>query len=301
MTPARSSLGPILLGTVVVPDLDSATRAYTESLGFVVQAEGVVDVDLASLWRAPRATGARLRLVGSTATRGGGVRLVERDRPVTGSPLHVPGWRALEICVSDLQAVRARLEGSPFTVLGEPASLGGGSPIWALQATGPGREMLYLTLTVPDTGFDLPLAEHLVDRMFVAVMSAPRVEEAADWFVRHFAAESVLPPETYVLTAVSRDAGLPPERAYAITALALEGRSLVEIDAHFPEHLDAQPPTDDLRSGIASITWEVDSLDAVCGLLLAEPVRRAELPYCGRRVAVAVGPAGELHELVERA
>ena len=253
------------------------------------------------MWQAPRAAGARLRIVGSTATSGGGVRLVERDRPVIESPLHVPGWRALEICVSDLHAVRARLEGSPFTVVGEPASIGGGSPIWALQATGPGREMLYLTLTVPDTGFDLPLAERLVDRLFIAVMSAPRLEEAADWFVRHFAAGPVLPPEAYKLTAVSRDAGLPPERAYAITALGLSGQSLVEIDAHFPDYLEAQPPADDLRSGIASITWEVDSLDAIRGLLLAEPVRRAELPYGGRRVAVAVGPAGELHELVERA
>ena len=301
MTPARSSLGPILLGTVVVPDLDAATRAYTECLGFVVQSDGVVDEALAALWRAPRATGARLRTLGSTATRGGGVRLVERDRPVTGSPLRIPGWRALEICVSDLPAVRARLEGSPFTVLGEPASIGGGSPIWALQATGPGREMLYLTLTVPDTGFDLPLAERLVDRIFIAVMSAPSLEQSRDWFAGHFGAGPALPPEAYVLTAVSRDAGLPPERTYRITALGLAGQSLVEVDDHFPEYAYERPPADDLRSGIAMITWEVDSLEAVRELLAAEPVRRAELPYGGRRVAVAVGPAGELHELVERA
>ena len=300
MTPSRPSLGPILLGTVVVPDLDVATRAYTEWLGFVVQSEGVVDEALATLWRAPKAVGARLRTLGSTPTRGGGVRLVERDRPLDESPLRVPGWRALEICVSDLQAVRARLEGSPFTILGEPASIGGGSPIWALQATGPGRELLYLTLTVPDTGFDLPLAERLVDRIFIAVMSSPNLEESRDWFIHHFRAGPALPPAAYVLTAVSRDAGLPPERTYRITAVGLAGQSLVEVDDHFPEFVDARPPADDLRSGIAMITWEVDSLDAVRGLLAAAPVVRADAPYGGRRVAVAEGPAGELHELVER-
>jgi len=301
MTPARPSLGPILLGTVVVPDLDAATRAYTEWLGFVVQDEGVVDEALATLWRAPKALGARLRTVGSTATGSGGVRLVERDRPLDESPLRVPGWRALEICVNDLHAVRARLEGSPFSVLGEPASIGGGSPIWALQATGPGREMLYLTLTVPGTIFDLPLAERLVDRMFIAVLSAANLEESRDWFVRHFGAGPALPAEPYVLTAVSRDAGLPPERTYRMTALGLAGQALVEVDEHFPAYLDERPPADDLRSGIALITWEVDSLDAVRHLVRDEPVRRDEPPYRGRRVAVAEGPAGELHELVERA
>jgi catechol 2,3-dioxygenase-like lactoylglutathione lyase family enzyme len=301
MTPARPSLGPILLGTVVVPDLDAATRAYTEWLGFVVQDEGVVDEALATLWRAPKALGARLRTVGSTATGSGGVRLVERDRPLDESPLRVPGWRALEICVNDLHAVRARLEGSPFSVLGEPASIGGGSPIWALQATGPGREMLYLTLTVPGTIFDLPLAERLVDRMFIAVLSAANLEESRDWFIRHFGAGPALPAEPYVLTAVSRDAGLPPERTYRMTALGLAGQALVEVDEHFPAYLDERPPADDLRSGIALITWEVDSLDAVRHLVRDEPVRRDEPPYRGRRVAVAEGPAGELHELVERA
>lgn len=301
MTSTRPSLGPVLLGTVVVPDLDAATRAYTDWLGFVVQSEGVVDEALATLWRAPRAVGARLRVLGSTPTRGGGVRLVERARPLDESPLRVPGWRALEICVSDLNAVRARLVGSPFTVLGEPASIGGGSPIWALQATGPGREMLYLTLTVPDTGFDLPLAEQLIDRMFIAVLSAPAVEPARDWFLQHFGGGPALPPAPYVLTAVSRDAGLPPERTYAMTAFGLHGQSLIEVDEHFPEFVDERPPADDLRAGIAMVTWEVDSLDAVRGLLQAEPARRSERPYGGRRVAIAVGLAGELHELVERA
>jgi catechol 2,3-dioxygenase-like lactoylglutathione lyase family enzyme len=299
----RPTLGPILLGTVVVPDLAEATSAYTGTLGFVVQHEGAVTPSLAGAWQAPLAEGSAYRILGSAPGRSGGVRLVERrDRSLEQSPLRVPGWRSLEICVSDVHAVRARLEGSPFTVLGEPAPLGADSPIWALQAVGPGREMLYLTQTVPDSGFDLPLAERLIDRMFIAVMTgAPTLEPARDWYAREFGAGPELPPAPYVLVACSADAGLPPGREYRIAALGLAGQSLVEIDDHFPEHAGERPPAGDLRGGIAMITWEVDSLDAVRHLLRDEPVRRDEPPYAGRRTAVAVGAAGELLELVERA
>ena len=77
--------------------------------------------------------------------------------------------------------------------------------------------------------------------------------------------------------------------------------TLSEFTARLDARLDAIDARLAALTDLAMITWEVDSLDAVRGLLAAEPVRRAEAPYGGRRVAVAIGPAGELHELVERA
>lgn len=297
----RPTLGPIVTGTVPVPDLDAATRAYTETFSWVVQAEGTVDAGLADAWGAPAAAGARWRLVGSAPGRAGGVRLVERPGvALDRSPLLLPGWRSLEICVQDVHEVRRRVEGSPFTTLGEPAPLGEGSPIWAMQATGPGREMLYLTQTPPDSGFDLPLAQHPVDHLFISVMSAPDLEGARDWYAAQFAAGPELPPEPYVLVACATDAGQPPEDKHRICALGLAGQSLIEIDDHFPGLAGERPPAGDLRPGIALISWELDSLDAVAGLLRSTPVARPEAPYDGRRTAVAVGPAGELLELVER-
>ena len=202
--------------------------------------------------------------------------------------------------MQDVHAVRRLVEGSPFTTLGEPAPLGPDSPIWAMQATGPGREMLYLTQTPPNSGFDLPLAEHPVDKQFIAVMSAPSLEEARDWYAASFAAGPELPPEPYVLVACSADAGQPVDGLHRICALALAGQTLVEIDDHFPGLEGERPPAGDLRPGIALVTWEVPSLDAVEHLLQAAPVARPEAPYGGRRVAVAAGAAGELLELVER-
>lgn len=299
---ATPSLGPILAGTVPVPDLDAATRAYTDWIGFVVQDEGVVSPELAAAWGAPRAAGSRVRLLGSAPGRSGGVRLVERPAvDLSRSPLLVPGWRSLEICVSDVEAVHERLKGSPFRYLAGPASIGGGSPIHAMQCTGLGREMLYLTQTVPDTGFDLPLAEHLVDRQFIAVMSARDLEATLAWYERVFAGPCILPPDAYELRAVCVEAGMPPEVQYRIAAVALAGQSLVEVDDHFPEHLGEEPPADDLRPGIAMVTWQVASLDApeVSAVLRGAPARHAGQLYGGGRSAVAVGPSGELLELVE--
>lgn len=300
MTSALPAIGPILLGTVAVPDLAVATAAYTDTFGWVVQAEGTVDAALAAAWQAPRAEGSHWRTVGSSPTREGGVRLVERPGSYPAqSPLLVPGWRSLEICVEDVHATRARLDGSPFTVLGEPHPLSEGSPIWAMQAIGPGREMLYLTNTVPDSGFDIPLAQAPVDKMFIAVMSAPTLEGAAAWYKAYFATGLELPPEPYTLTACCADAGTDPAERHRITALGLGGQTLIEIDDHFPGHEHRTAPAGDLRPGIAHITWQVSSLDPLAGILLAPPVTRAEAPYGGRRVAVAAGAAGELLELVE--
>jgi catechol 2,3-dioxygenase-like lactoylglutathione lyase family enzyme len=298
---ATPALGPILAGTVPVPDLDAATRAYTGWMGFVVQEEGVVSPELAAAWGAPRAAGSRMRLLGSAPDRIGGVRLVERPEvDLSRSPLLVPGWRSLELCVSDVYAVHERLAGSPFRHLAGPAAIGD-TPLHAMQCTGPGRELLYLTQTVLDTGFDLPLAEHLVDRQFIAVLSARDLEESLAWYEAAFGGPCIMQPEPYVLDAVCIEAGMPTDARYRIAAVALAGQALVEVDDHFPEHLSAQPPADDLRPGIAMVTWQVASLDepAVRAVLRGAPERHAGQVYGGRRSAIAVGAAGELLELVE--
>lgn len=294
-------LGPIVCGTTVVEDLDQAIRAYTDSLGLVVQARGTVPHDLAGSWRAPRTAGSAYCIVGSTATRSGGIRLVQRDPMVATSPLRVPGWRCIEVAVADLHALRERLDRSPFRVVGEPAPIATGSPIMAMQVLGPGRVMLYLTETVANSGLDLPLAEHFVDRQFIAVLSAPDLDAALDWYVDSFGASEVMPPDDrHSLPAICADLGLPTGRQFRIGAVGLAGQSFVEVDDHPFEFATASGPFDDLKPGVALVTWEIDDLDAVRPLLLHEAVVRHGFPYMGRRTATAVGAAGECLEMIER-
>jgi catechol 2,3-dioxygenase-like lactoylglutathione lyase family enzyme len=297
---AGPALGPILCGTVTVADLDEATRSYTRWLGWDASPEGAVGDGLAEAWSAPRVAGSRYRIVSPGAGRPGGVRLVERDRPLERSPLNVPGWRSIELVVSDVDEVRRRLDGSPFRVVGEPKALEVSPSIRAMQAVGPGREMLYLTQTSDETVYRLPRAQRLVDHMFIAVLSTPDAKRSFEFYRDTFGAQGHLRDAATALEAVNRELGLPIDRKHRISALQLAERSLVEIDEHPPELADETPPAGDLPGGLACVTFAHRSLDEVRSAWLREPDVRDEAPYLGRRATVILGPAGERIELVER-
>ena len=254
---------------------------------------------MAEAGRAPRAAGSRWRIVSPGAGRPGGLRLVERPRALDRSPLHVPGWRSLELVVSDVLEVRRRLDGSPFRIVGEPKGLQFNQTIVAMQAVGPGREMLYLTQTSDETVFRLPRAERLVDRMFIAVLSTPDMRASFDFYRERFGAAGHLRDSATALEAVNRELGLPLDREHPISALQLAGRSVVEIDLPPPYLAGEPPPEGALRGGVGCVTFQHRDLDEVRALWLREPAVRDEAPYLGRRVASAIGPAGERIELVE--
>ena len=297
---AQPSLGPIVVATVPVPDLDEATHWYTQWLGYEVWDEGVVSAALAEAWLAPLSAEGRYRLVSPGRERPGGVRLVERDRKVTVSPLRAAGWRSLELVVSDTYAVREQLEGSPFLVVGEPMPLETNPSIVAMQAVGPGREMLYLTRTSNDTVFDLPTASRLVDRMFIAVLSARDIDGSQEFYRSQFGAVGHLSATPVPLEAVNRELGFPLGRAHQISALQLAGSSLVEIDQHPEELLAEDHPDRDLPGGLAMVSFEHDVLKSLGPLLQGVPTVREEAPYLGRRAGLVVGPDGERIEVIER-
>ena len=295
-----AALGPIVVATVVVPDLEEATRWYAGWLGYEPWGDGIIGDDLAEAWHTELVAGSRYRLLAPGRGRPGGVRLVERDVLPAHSPLLVAGWRSLEIVVADVAELRRRLEGSPFPIVGEPAALDTNPSIVAMQVTGPGREMLYLTQTADDTVFDLPTASRPVDQMFIAVLSARDIERSQGFYASTFRAVARLESTPIPLEAVNRELGFPIDRPHAISALQLAGCSVIEIDEHPEELRGEQPPSDDLPRGLAIVTFEHDDLESVAGLLVAEPQVREEAPYLGRRTAMVSGPDGERIELVER-
>ena len=296
---SNASLGPIVTATVTVPDLDEATGWYTRWLAYDIWAEGVVTGELAAAWLASGAGGSRYRLLTPGPRAPGGIRLVERRRKTVGSPLRVAGWRSLEICVADVRELRRRLEGSPFSIVGEPQPLDTNPTIVAMQAVGPGREMLYLTQTSDDTVFELPSATRPVDRMFIAVLSARDLERSQRFYVERFGAVGHLQATSIPLEAVNLELGLPLERAHPISAFQLAGRSLIEVDEHPGELRGEELPADDLPGGLAMVSFEHPDLDALDGLA-GEPWTNDEPPYLGRRAALVIGPDGERIELVER-
>lgn len=298
---AGPALGPILCGTVTVPDLDEAVDWYVQGLDWDAGPADTVCDGLAQAWSAPRAAGSRYRIVSPGAGREGGVRLVERERPLKRSPLLVPGWRSIELVVSDVDEVCRRLEQSPFRIVGQPKALTVSPSIRAMQAVGPGREMLYLTQTSDETIYRLPRTERFVDRMFIAVLSTSDVQSSFEFYRDTFGADGNLQDAATALEAVNHELGFPVDREHRISAMQLAERSLVEIDGHPPELADEKPPDGDLPGGLACVTFVHRNLDEVRAAWVREPEVRDEAPYLGGRTTVIRGPAGERIELVERA
>ena len=254
-------LGPLLCATVATPDLDAHAEIYAATLGWTTTDAGTIGSDLAAAWGVPGQSGARFRLLGARRGRRGGVRLVETDG-VRQEVLRHPGWRSIEICVVDVNAVRVRIAAAapPFTIVGEPAPIPGHATIRAMQVLGPAGELLYLTEIGPQSTFALPRPTELIDHVFIGVISAPCLRRARSFYERAFGVAG--PPGTLTapIESISRVLGLPLEHAHEFCTLQLAGRTLVEIDQH-PPALPQEPPApaDRLAPGTALMTFAFDA------------------------------------------
>jgi len=210
------------------------------------------------------------------------------------------GWNAAELMVQDTDGIAARLEGSPFKIIGPPADLSFSDKIRAMQALGPAKESIYLTSfkeKLPE--FDTPDAKHYVDRVFIVILGGESVESINDFYGKHFnvAKAPVIPA---VISVLSNAQGLPSDTKHDLAALALQGQSYIEADKMPPATLPRTARDGELPPAIAMVSFIVKQLPG--GLSwLAPPRTLAQAPYHGRRAAVCVGAAGELIELIEGA
>src|SRR5690606_6641632 len=101
------------------------------------------------------------------------LRFVQVDALDGYVPMKTYGWSAIEILVQDPDGLAAKFAHpkSPFKVVGPPRPLGPNSPIRAMQAIGPGNEVLYLTRVPPD--FRGGPAKTPIDRPFIMVVGGP--------------------------------------------------------------------------------------------------------------------------------
>ena len=220
--------------TVVTPDLDAAVAAYGELLGYRGNGCTRVGSELAALWGCPAAADTRMAVLYPECGARRFIRLVEGRAPKSYRPLASYGWNAIEIIVQNLDALAARLRGSAFEIIGEPAVLDFDftDQIRAMQVRGPGDEVLYLTEVNADIpGFELPRALSFVGEIFVLVLGAASIVSAASTYA---ALGRVQGPDFAArIDVLSREHGMPNAFRHQLTTIALDDRSLIEIDA-FP-------------------------------------------------------------------
>jgi hypothetical protein len=101
------------------------------------------------------------------------------------------------------------------------------------------------------------------------------------------------------MTVLNRAHGLDIETTHPISGARVSPQYSIEIDG-YPPGSTARPVQEGaLPPAIATVSFEIDSLENLKVPLLSPPHAVAAAPYSGRRVALTRGAAGELIELVE--
>lgn len=243
--------GPLASITVVVDDLDAAVATYRDGVGLLPSPAGRLPRERARVWGRPELAGRRTgRLRAPGDDRPGAVHLVELPGAVAYPPLTSLGWAAAELVVADADAAAGRARAAGWEVLAEPAPVGAGGGLRAVQVGGPGGEALYLTeIRRPPPGFALPRATAPVGRVFIAVLASHDLPGSRALLERELGARRVT-DHSLAVRALNHAFGLPPENRHRVSSVQLCGRSAVEIDEYPARAVSRRPGT----AGIAAVS-----------------------------------------------
>lgn len=291
-------LGPILAVTVAVPDLAIAEEAYSNTLGYEVIERGEISAEVSGIWDAPVAAGRPYLMMQPTSGANMFFRFVESP-PVPGyEPLKSYGWNANELLVEDVDAMPARLEGSPFEIIAMPRNLSTTDEIKAMQAFGPAKELTYFT-TVKNLAFGLGKAESFVDRVFIVINGGKTMDSHIDFYGKTLGIE-VSEPQQVRMSALNAILGYDSERTHPLSTANIGGPFMIELD-QYPEGTEPRPILPgDIPPGISIVSFQVDDLDTIPVDFRSKSAKPTGAPYAGGRAGVIVGPNGEWLELVEK-
>jgi len=286
--------------TLTSADLDATIARYRDWLDYQVVESGEVPEALAASWGAPASAHRRYVLLQPASSEPVFLRFVEGDAHPGFRPLRTYGWAAIELCVRDTLAVNARLEHSPFRIIGPPRELDGLPTIFPMQIEGPDGDIVFLTQIRGDLPeYDLPRARTLIDRLFILVLACSDIGESMRWFSTTLGVQ--LGRQLEILYSVLSAAfGLPESQRHVI-ATGVDGRDcFMEFD-QYPQEASARPGrADALKPGIALATLahaHFDSVPAREWILPPRPVNG--LLYAGRRAGTLRAPDGTLVEVIE--
>ncbi|GAB5489247.1 MAG: hypothetical protein Pars2KO_28170 [Parasphingorhabdus sp.] len=291
--------GSILGGVAAVPSLETAIRDYRDVLGMKLIETGTVAADLAVAWNCPNISDAPMATLQMASGADCHIRLVQQPNHTEFKPTTTYGWAAYEFTVQDVFGWPDRLQGSGFEIVGPPKELEGLPYFVPMQALGPGREMIYLNEVRENTpSTDLPKARSLTDHIFIAILATEDRAGTVSWYKDKL---GFTEGDTYTLEySMINDAfGLPAGTTSDLTMVQNDRLPIAEVD-DYPNEATIRPTHDGmLPPGNGLVSLAVDSLDPLAVEWIAAPAIRDSAPYCGRRSATTIGPAGELLELIE--
>lgn len=285
--------------THVVSDLDAAIARYESWMDYATVEQGEVPADLAAAWAAPASAGRRYAVLQPASGAEVFLRFVEGDPVPEYAPIRTYGWAAIELCVTDVEAVNERMLESPFEVIGPPKPLDGFSTVKPMQVRGADLETVYLTeILQPGPGTGLPQPQSLVDRPFIMVLACPDLRKSAQW-VKDVLGLPMIDPVAIRYSMIEKAFGLPETAKTELTTARGGGQVFLELDQYpdaateRPRHEGALPP------GVAITTMLYPDFARLEGHWASAPVVREGAVYAGRRSGVLLTPEGALLEVVE--
>ena len=292
----------IKIATVGSEDVAATAALYAEWLDYDIVEEGTVSDALAASWGTPAAATKPYALLQGKSGDDVFLRVVQVAMPEGYSAMTTYGWNAIEMIVENPDAMYDRLIDSPFSHVGGPAFLSGGtSSIRATQFKGLSEEIFYFTTETGDRAASTLLTPRTdVDRPFIMVVAGPDARALTDFYVNEFGGIEAFFLETPI-NVVSAAQGLPDDHMFTMGFVRLgDFSNSIEVDG-YPESAGPRPTAEgDLPPGVSITSFTVSDLDAVNPELFVQPpVAMDGLAYGGNRTATVIGPAGELIELIE--
>lgn len=285
--------------TVTVSDLNRTTDLYATYFEYAVVEQGVISDTLAASWNTPNSADCAYAVMQPSSGANIFLRFIQQPVVDGFRALRSYGWNAIEICVQDVMAVNARMQDSPFEIIGPPNKIPGLDAIHPMQVKGPDEEIVYLTQINDDLPeYNLPRAGSLIDKLFILVMGSSDMDRAAHWMQEKcglsFGREMEIP-----YTMIAKAYGTPLDQLHRICTLIHDKDVFLELD-QYPDEAIPRPRHDGmLVPGCAIGTLFHPDFDALPGPWLTAPVVRDGAIYDGKRVGVLQDPDGTLIELVE--
>ncbi len=293
-------LGGITCVTIATPDIERSISLYNDHLGYLPTSRSPLGAETARLWGKPQLAQRACALLYPQGNGPTAIRFVQSAPSPHYRAFHHLGWNAAELMVQDTDAVARHLANTAFKVIGPPHDLSFTDKIRAMQVLGPANEALYLTCFKEKMAeFDVPEARYSIDGVFIVILGGVSIASINEFYARHLGTQ-LAPAMNVVISVLSDAQGLPPETKFELAAIALRDKCFIEADAMPAATLPRSAEGPELPPAIAIVSFLIDDLAATGLKFLSPPQRIASAPYHGRLAAVAVGPAGELIELLQR-
>lgn len=286
--------------TLTVADLGRSKHLYQEYFDYSVIEEGEVEQDLAVSWDAPGTAGCAYAILQPASGADIFIRFIEQPPVPEFKALRSYGWNAIEICVTDIHAANARMEASPFEIIGPPREIEGLDAIYPMQVKGPDEDIVYLTQIRDNLpAFDLPRAGAPIDKLFILVMGCSDLPASLAWMEKHAGVQIGREKMEIVYTMLAKAYGTPEDELHTIATM-IHGRDVfLELD-QYPDAATVRPRHDGmLVPGCAIGTFWHPDFDSLPGPWITEPVVREGPVYKGRRTATIKDLDGTLIEMVE--